>query len=195
MRAHDLGLAKGARRSFQTDYILFFFLFFEGGGVKECEYKQLKVNSGLAGLQIVNDEKQAMQKRAKRGSGVVIHLIRDNPPTSNPHFVRHCFRTAGENGEHCGRCCMFKALKTVTKENPTLESRDAICLMSGARQPLATLYEQKLILTKRRFAFHPRQALCKTFLTASGCVFHPFYTLLDFLPLSAIAVFSVDDFH
>lgn len=153
----------------------------------------MKVNAGLPGLQIVNNGKQARQTRAK--SGVVIHLIRDNPPSSNPRFVRHCFRTARENGERCGRCSTFNALKTVTKENPTLESRDAIYLMSGAPQPLATLYERKFILKKRRFAFHPRQASCKTFLTASGCVFQTFYTLLDFLPLSAIAVFSVDDFH
>lgn len=152
--ANDLGLAKEARRSFQNWLYSFFPLFLKGV-VKECEYKQLKVNAGLPGLQIVNDGKQAMQKWAK--SGVVIHLIRDNPPSSNPRFVRHCFRTAGENGERCGRCSTFKALKTVTKENPTLESRDAIYLMSGAPQPLATLCERKFIL-KKRFGFRPRQA-------------------------------------
>lgn len=30
---------------------------------------------------------------------------------------------------------------------------------------------------------------------ASGCVFHPFHTLLDFSPLSANVLFSVDDFQ
>lgn len=94
--------------------IIFYCFPFFWGGDKERKNKQLKVASGLAALRILNDEKQAMWKRAKRGSGVVIHLIRENPPTSNPRFKRHCFKTAGENGELL--CCTFKALKTVTKE-------------------------------------------------------------------------------
>lgn len=62
------------------------------------------------------------------------------------------------------------------------------------QQALATLLTVRIhfeAVEKKKFW---RQARCKL-LTASGCIFHPFYTLLDFLPLSAIAVFSVDDFQ
>ena len=108
-----------------------------------------------------------------------------------------CLWTAGKIVGLWERCVVLTVLRTIKQLGIAVQFGNIIYLMKGAPQQVeATPYIESSFYSSDGVFFLPRrQTCCKLLWQPVAVILLPFHTLLDFLSLSAIAVFSVDDFQ